>query len=412
MSEPAADQLPQSSVPAGDKPPAGAGSAPVLVALVVGQLGLHSAMAGLRLAAPLQALREGYSAWSVGVLLALFAAAPVLLALHAGRMADRHGYHRPVHVSVAMAALGMLMAVASTFVSGVAHFGLLCLAAMLTGSGANTGMLAIQRTATLSARDDTERVRLFSWLGIAPSLSNVIGPVAAGFVIDAAGFRWAYVLLMLMPLVTMWSARSVPRLAPPAPLPYAGTRTAWELLKVPGFRRLLAINWLLSMCWDVHSFAVPILGHERGFSATTIGLILGTFTLAVSGIRLVVPLVAHRMQQVLVIRSAMLGTGAVFVLYPLAPTAPWMAACAVLLGVTLGAVQPMIMSTLHHLTPDQRHGEALALRSMAMNGSSTVMPLVFGLLGSVIGAGVLFWMVAGSVSSGAWLTRRLKSVRT
>ena len=72
----------------------------------------------------------------------------------------------------------------------------------------------------------------------------------------------------------------------------------------------------------------------------------------------------------------------------------------------------MIMSTLHHLTPDQRHGEALALRSMAMNGSSTVMPLIFGALGSVVGAGVLFWLVAGAVGSGAWLTRRLKVLRT
>jgi MFS family permease len=71
----------------------------VLVALIVGQLGLHAAMAGLRMAAPLQALREGYSAWAVGVLLALFAAAPVLLALHAGRLADRHGYHRPVRMA-------------------------------------------------------------------------------------------------------------------------------------------------------------------------------------------------------------------------------------------------------------------------------------------------------------------------
>ena len=31
----------------------------LLLVLIVGQLGLHSAMAGLRLAAPLQALREG-----------------------------------------------------------------------------------------------------------------------------------------------------------------------------------------------------------------------------------------------------------------------------------------------------------------------------------------------------------------
>jgi hypothetical protein len=44
----------------------------------------------------------------------------------------------------------------------------------------------------------------------------------------------------------------------------AAARTAWSLLKAPGMRRLLTVNWLLSMSWDVHSFAVPLLGHERG----------------------------------------------------------------------------------------------------------------------------------------------------
>ena len=68
----------------------------ILVAFIVGQVGMHSAMAGLRMAAPLQALREGYSAWSVGLLLALFAAAPVLSALQAGRLADRLGYHKQI----------------------------------------------------------------------------------------------------------------------------------------------------------------------------------------------------------------------------------------------------------------------------------------------------------------------------
>jgi cyanate permease len=65
------------------------------------------------------------------------------------------------------------------------------------------------------------------------------------------------------------------------------------------------------MCWDVHAFAVPVLGHERGFSASTIGLILGTFTLAVTGVRLLVPLLAHRIDEVKVLRGAMLGTGGV-----------------------------------------------------------------------------------------------------
>jgi sugar phosphate permease len=177
-------------------------------------------------------------------------------------------------------------------------------------------------------------------------------------------------------------------------------------------KRLLVVNWLLSMCWDVHSFAVPILGHERGFSASTIGLILGTFTLSVTLVRLFIPVLAHRVREIQVVSGAMLGTGIVFALYPLAHT-PWlMAGCAVLLGLTLGCVQPMIMSTLHHLTPDSRHGEALAFRSMAINASSTLMPLLFGAVGTVVGAAVLFWVVGSAVGAGSWVASRLEAVRT
>lgn len=383
-----------------------AGSRQVLLALIVSQLGLHSAMAGLRLGAPLQALREGYSPWAVGLLLALFAAAPVLLALHAGRLADRWGYHRPVMLAAALAGGGMLLAVASSLTQGAWHFALLCAAAMLAGSGANMGMLTIQRTAGLAARDAVERVRIFSWLGIAPAFANVIGPVAVGFMIDAQGFTAAYLMLLGLPLFTVLTARRVPRLPPPLMVAGIKGRRAWDLLRAPGMARLLAINWLLSMCWDVHSFAVPILGYERGFSASTIGLVLGSFTLSVTIVRMFVPLLAHRLQDTVVLRAAMLGTAAVLALYPFAATPLWMGLCAVLLGVTLGAVQPVVMNTLHQLTPDQRHGEALAFRSMAINASSTLMPLVFGASGAVFGAGVMFWAVGGVVGAGAWLARK------
>lgn len=381
----------------------------VLLALIVGQLGLHSAMAGLRMAAPLQTLREGYSAWAVGLLLALFAAAPVLLALHAGRLADRLGYHRPVRIASALTFAGMGCGVAAVFLPGGWHFGALCLAAALTGSGANMGMLTIQRTAALAARDGTDRIRIFSWLGVAPSFANVVGPVVAGFVIDAGGFMAAYLVLMAMPLATLVSSRRVPVLPTQPPRTGGDGRTAWDLLSVPGMKRLLAVNWLLSMCWDVHTFAVPLLGHEVGFSASTIGLVLGAFTLSVTGVRMLVPVLAHRLDQVKVVRAAMLGTAVVFAVYPLARS-PWlMGGCAVLLGISLGGVQPMIMSALHHLTPDNRHGESLAFRSMVMNASSTAMPLLFGLLGSVVGVGVLFWVVGAAVGTGSWPARRLRA---
>ncbi|MFO1329387.1 MAG: MFS transporter [Rubrivivax sp.] len=401
-----------------EPPPPGAGPAVpdpapapvdprVLMALIVGQLGLHAAMAGLRMATPLQVLRLGAGAWTLGVLMSLFAAMPVLFALRAGRLADRFGYHRPVRLAVGLSLGGMVCALLSTRTEGLATYGALCVAASLTGVAANLGMLTIQRTAGLAARDTTERMRVFSWLGVAPAFANVVGPVLAGLMIDASGFLGAYLLLMALPLATLASARRVPALArPPAAAGTVPARAAWDLLRRPGMRRLLLINWLFSTCWDVHTFAVPILGHGRGFTASTIGFILGTFTLAVTLVRLVVPALAHRIREGQVLRGAMLGSGLVFALYPLAPS-PWaMAGCAALLGLTLGVSQPIIMTTLHHLTPEGRHGQSLAMRSMAINASSTAMPLLFGALGTAVGAAALFWAVGGAIGAGAWLTRR------
>ena len=378
----------------------------MLLALVVGQVCLHSCMAGVRMAAPLHALRQGYSAWAVGILLGLFAAAPIVLALHAGRLADRHGYHRPLRVAVALTASGGLLALLSTWVA-TGDFAVLCVAAVFTGAGANYGLITIQRSAGRGARDATELRRVFSWLGLAPALSNVVGPVLAGVLIDLGGFRAAFGALLLLPLFALWWARRVPHEPPPLRTPEQQQRSSWGLLRTPGLRRLLLVNWLLSASWDVHTFVVPILGHERGFSASAIGTVLGLFAAAVAVIRLLIPTLAHRLREAQVLVAAMLCTGLVFAVYPLVQSAWLMAVCAVLLGLALGSVQPMIMTTLHQITPHDRHGEAIALRSMTINFSSAVMPLLFGLLGSALGAAALFWVMGALVSAGSLQARRV-----
>ena len=381
-----------------------------LIALIVGQICLHSCMTGVRMAGPLQVLRQSHSAWAVGVLLGLFAAAPVLLALHAGRLADRHGYHRPLQLAVALTLIGGAFAVLSTLSFAAwqgAGFALLCAAAMFTGAGANLGLIAIQRTAGRSARDAIELRRVFSWLGLAPALSNVVGPVLAGLLIDLGGFRLAFTVLAALPLLGLWWARQVPAEVP-VPRP-AGQRrrSSFDLLRAPGLRRLLLVNWLLSASWDVHTFVVPVLGHERHFSASAIGLILGLFAAAVALVRLAIPLLAHRLSESQVLVAAMLGTGAVFAVYPLVQSAWVMCGCAVLLGLALGSVQPMIMTTLHQITPHDRHGEAIALRSMMSNTSSTLMPLLFGLAGAAIGAASLFWVMGAALALGSVQARRV-----
>ena len=383
-----------------------AGLTSALVALIVGQIGLHSCMAGLRMAAPLQALRQGHSEWAVGLLLGLFAAAPIVLALLAGRLADRHGYHRPMRIAVALTMAGGGVAVLSTWL-GAASFAMVCAAASLVGAGANFGLIAIQRTASRTATDGTDLKRVFSWLGLAPALSNVLGPMLAGALIDLGGFRSAFIALGLLPLLSLWWARRVPVEAPRPPVGAEPARNAWGLLKTPGLRRLLLVNWLISSSWDVHTFVVPILGHERGFSASAIGWVLGVFAASVALVRLMIPGLAHRLRESAVLVGAMLCTAAVFVAYPFANAVWAMTACAIVLGVALGAVQPMIMSTLHQITPPHRHGEALALRSMTINTSSTAMPLVFGLAGVAIGAAALFWLMAAALVCGSVAARRV-----
>jgi MFS family permease len=386
-------------------------SARVLLALIAGQIGLHACMTGVRMAAPLQALREGHAAWAVGLLMGLFALAPIALALQAGRLADRHGYHLPMRVAVGLTVGGGALALLATWLVPAwpgLQFGVMCLAALLTGAGANYGLITIQRTAGRAARDGNELKRVFSWLGLAPALANVVGPVLAGLMIDLGGFRAAFALLLALPVAGLWWARQVPREIPAPRRPDAVGASSFDLLRTPGLARLLLVNWLISSSWDVHAFLVPIVGHERGFSASAIGLVFGAFAVAVAAVRVVIPMLAHRLGEGQVLAGAMLCTATVFALYPFAQSAWVMGGLAALLGVALGSVQPMIMSTLHQITPHERHGEAIALRSMTINFSSAVMPLLFGVLGATVGVSTLFWLMGAAVGSGSWQALRVR----
>ena len=360
-------------------------------------------MAGMRLASPLLALREGYSAAAVGVLLALFALTQVFLALPAGRYADRHGLKRPVGIAVAVACTGAALALAFPV------FAVLCVAALMTGGATGAATIALQRHVGRAAHDATQLKQVFSWLAIGPALSNFIGPFCAGLLIDHAGatqgstegYRAACALMAILPLLTWFWIRDTVELPPVIAAAGGPPQRAWDLMNEPPFRRLLIVNWLLSSCWDVHTFVVPLLGVERGLSASVIGSILGSFAIAAALIRLLMPLVAERLRERVVVSGAMLATAVLFGVYPLLGTALAMGVCSVLLGFALGSVQPMVMSLLHQITPSHRHGEALGLRLMAINASSVLMPMLFGTAGAVIGVAGLFWVVGAAVASGA-----------
>lgn len=372
-----------------------------LARLIAGQVFLHACMAGMRMAAPLQALREGYSAAAVGALIALFALTQVFLALPAGRFADRHGLKRPVAYGVVAASLGGALAVAWPV------FPVLCLSALLTGGATGAAAIALQRHVGRAAQNPTQLKQVFSWLAIGPAISNFVGPFAAGLVIDHAGFRWSFAFTAVLPVIAWLWVRTAKELPPVAPR--EGPGTAWDLWRAPMFRRLLLVNWVLASCWDVHTFVVPVLGHERGLSASVIGTLLGSFAVAAALVRVALPMVAAHLREWAMIAGSMAATAVLFAVYPLVQAPLAMGACSVLLGFALGIVQPMIMSMLHQITPEHRHGEAVGMRMMVINASSVGMPLLFGAAGTVIGVAGVFWAMAAVVGGGTRLAYALKS---
>ena len=372
--------------------------------LIAGQVFLHACMAGMRMAAPLMALREGYSAAAVGVLLALFATTQVFLAIPAGRYTDKQGLRKPILMSVVAASAGAGIAVVFPI------FPVLCLSALMTGGATGAMVIALQRHVGRSAQDALELKKVFSWLALGPAVSNFIGPFSAGLLIDHSGFRTAFFVMALLPLLTWYWVRNAREWLPTEHVndDMSQTKTTWDLLKDPMMRRLMIVNWFLASCWDVHTFVVPILGHEKGLSASTIGAILGAFAISATLVRLLMPFIANHLKEWVVVSGAMLLTGVLFGIYPFMPSAMSMGMCSIALGFVLGSVQPMIMSTLHQITPENRHGEALGLRLMAINASSVAMPLMFGLAGTVIGVAGLFWVTGGLVAAAsqqAWKLR-------
>lgn len=352
---------------------------------------VHACMASTRMAASLVLLQQGYAEWTVGLLQSLFAVAPIVLSLWAGRQADLHGLHRTLGIGAAMGTAGALVAV-------VSHHPLaLALAALLTGGAVSIAAVGIQREAGRMAEDGHDLKRVFSWVALGPALSNALSPVIVGVMIDHAGYRLAFAFAAALPLLAWAWGRKVPRAA--APMPGSSGPSppapALELLRRPAFRDLLLCNLAMAASWDAHSFVVPVLGHARGLSASSIGLVLGAFALAATVVRLGITRYAHRLDEGRALRHAMALAAATSVIYAALPGTWGMAAGSALLGVALGSVQPMILARLHQVTPAHRHGQALGLRMLTTNVATLAMPVGFGALAAATVAAAPLWLMAG-----------------
>jgi MFS family permease len=371
-------------------------------AVIAALMCVHATMAATRVAGSLWLLQRGYPEWTVGALMSLFAVAPIGLSLWAGRLADRHGLHRPLAIGAAMGFCGTLLVVAWLDVAP------LVVAALATGGALSVAAVAIQHEAGRMARDEQDLKRVFSWVALGPALSNAVAPVIVGLLIDHSGFRAAFVFTLALPAAAWLLGRWVPRrrLGPPASSD-GRAPAAFDLLRVAPLRRLLLVNLALSSCWDAHTFAVPVLGHARHLSASSIGVVLGSFSVAATSVRLGISRFSRRLDERKALGVATAVAAATSAVYVFLPGVAGMVAGSFVLGLALGSVQPMILAMLHQVTPAARRGQALGLRMLCSNAASIPMPAGFGLLAAATFPAAPMWLMAGVVALAMVPARRI-----
>lgn len=361
----------------------------------------HSGFSGSRMAVSLYALELGASQITIGVLMALYALLPMLLAVYVGKFADRVGPRLPMMIGSCGIAVGLLL---PPIFPGLAT---LYVSSLLLGSTFHFFFVTVQGIA--GGIGGTEnRARNYALVSLGFAAAGFFGPLTTGFAIDYIGHLPAFLVLAgftVVPMLLLWLK---PDFLPKAAKhdTEGGKRSAFDLWRVPSLRNTFIASGIISSAWDLFQFYLPVYGHAIGLSASAIGAILGVFALATFVIRTVLPALARRRSEAQILTYAIFVAAFAFVLFPMFQNAYALAAVAFLLGIGVGCGQPMSMSLIYSLAPPGRASECAGLRVTVNNFAHLVIPLLFGSIGTAFGYAPVFVSNSAMLVAGGMLMRK------
>ena len=366
--------------------------------IVVACVLIHAGFGGAKVALPLHALQLGLDAFTVGVMMALWALCPMLIALYVGRLVDRVGPRVPMLAGTVGVVISLL--IPYFFPSTMALY----IMAVAVGTAFQFFFVPTQGiTGALGKPED--RARNYSLLSVGFSIASFLGPLIAGFSIDYFGHRMAYLMLAICPVLAvllLWIKGGV--------LPKAAVKageedkksSSFDLLRNAKLRNAIIASGLISVGWDLYLFFFPIYGHSIGLSASVIGIVISMFALAVFTIRVALPALAKKWTEFEILLYAIAFAGAALLLFPLFHHPYLLALASFILGLGCGVGQPMSMSLIYSLSPPGRASEGAGLRVTFNHFTHLVVPLAFGGIGTAFGFAPVFVSCSALLLGGSW----------
>ncbi|HEY0338439.1 MAG TPA: MFS transporter [Burkholderiales bacterium] len=374
---------------------------PTIYSIVLVTVLTHTSFKGSKVLVSLYAIDLGANPLTIGILFATYSVFPVLLSVYAGKLSDRYGFRRPMLFGASGLAAGLLL----PFL--VPHLATLFISAALVGLCYIFYTVAVQHLIGAYG-EGIARTRNYSIFSLGVALTALLGPTTAGFAIDAIGHRATYLLLAAFPVLPILALSFYPRLIPVGSSKYKhkGERRMADLVRNVPLRRLLVTAGVIETGLELFNFFLPIYARSLGLSASLIGMIMGSFAVALLAVRTLMPTLVRRTSEERVLSGSLYLAAGACLVFPFASNFAQLLVISFVLGLGLGCGSPLSLVLAYNRSPAHRSGEAIGIRQTVTKVTEMVMPIIFGSLGTALGMGPVFCVDALMLAFGGWLMAR------
>ena len=362
-----------------------------------------STLASISLIRPMityRAIEIGATPAQIGVLGAVYALFPIVLALFLGKNVGRFGEAKYI---VFGAMTMFLLAIGFAFVDSLF---LLMVTTAAIGVSHLIGVIGGQTM--ISTRSPNENLDgFFGYYAFGASLGQMVGPLLGGIVAGSngvlpkstsLGFFTAAGLALVALLPTFYWRNQ--KIAIKQSVNEGGTfSAAVAIVKQPGMAKAIYISLAVSSAVDVLIVFLPLFGTENNFSPFAVGVILAIRAGASMFSRIFLGAIALKLgSHFLMVSSIVAST--VFCAAMFFARSPISLGIAVgIAGLALGVGQPLTMSLVSRLAPPEDRALAISARLTANRVGQFVVPASAGAIAGAAGAGSIFLGLAALLAS-------------
>lgn len=354
-----------------------------------------------------RALELGGDGRTIGMLGALYALLPVLVALLFGQIVSRIG-------EKAFLIAGSSGVVISSYL--FTHANSLLILGLLTSLAGVSHLAVMVGGQTMTANRSTAQTydRDFGYYTFSASFGQMFGPLLGGLVAGAKGslpastgnaFLLATVISVIG-LLPILFAKSL-NISIKDVIRGSGEKVnPIIVMKHPGIREAMFTSLVISTTIDILTIFIPLLGTKLSITPVMVGVILGVRSAASMLSRLFLGQLSARFgSRSTLLTSTSIATIALIGMF-FSKSALSLTFVIFIVGFTLGIGQPLTMAWVSKISLPQERAMAITLRLTGNRVGQFALPIAAGFAVGSLGVSSLFIGLAGLVGVTAELCRR------